>query len=117
VARIRTVKPTFWGDDKISQLSRDARLLFLGLVSMADDQGRFLASPSAVAGYVFPNDDIPPKKLAAWLDELTCLGLVTIYNGGRVRYGAIPKWKRHQRISHPQTSPLPPPPENGLFPE
>ena len=117
MARIRTVKPQFWGDDKVSQLSRDARLLFLGIVSMADDQGRFLASAASIAGFVFPNDDIPPKKLANWLEELTRLGLVVVYNGGRVKYGAIPKWRRHQRISHPQSSPLPPPPPDALFPE
>lgn len=124
MARIRSIKPLFWGDEKIAELSREARLLFLGLVSMADDDGRFLASHQAIAGYVFPNDlDITPKKLAAWLDELTVLRgdppepLVVLYNGGRIRYGTIPKFRRHQRISKPQKSALPPPPDEGLFPE
>jgi hypothetical protein len=117
MARIRTIKPSFWGDDKVSQLSRDARLLFLGLVSMADDSGRFLASPSAISGYVFPNDLISPKRLAGWLAEIEQIGLVVFYNGGRVHYGAIPKWRKHQKISHPQRSTLPPPPDDGLFPE
>ena len=111
MARIRTVKPTFWGDDKVAQLSREARLLFLGLISMADDEGRFLASHQAIAGFVFPNDlDITAKKLAMWLDELTSLGMVQIYNGGRGRYGAIPKWRTHQRINRAQSSSLPEPP-------
>lgn len=116
--RIRTVKPSFWGDEKVSQLSRDARLLFLGLVSFADDKGRFLASHQAIAGYVYPNDgDVTATKLKRWLDELTEQGLVVLYNGGRVRYGAIPRWTRHQKISKPQPSVLPPPPDDGLFPE
>lgn len=117
MARIRTIKPSFWGDDKVSQLSRDARLLLVGLISAADDQGRFLASHSAIAGYVYPNDDIAPKKLAAWLDELDSLGLIVLYNGGRVKYGALPKFRSHQRISHPRESTLPPPPPDALFPE
>lgn len=100
----------------MSQLSRDARLLMLGLISSADDQGRFLASHQAIAGYVFPNDDdITAKRLAAWLDELTSLELVVLYNGGRIRYGAFPKWKTHQKISHPTPSTLPPPPPDALF--
>jgi hypothetical protein len=117
MARIRSVKPSFWGDEKVAELSRDARLLFLGLVSMADDDGRFLASHQAIAGYVFPNDeDVTIRKLAAWLEEIKCQGMVTIYDKGRIRYGAIPKFRNHQRISHPQPSTLPPPPHDGLFP-
>ena len=115
--RIRSVKPSFWGDEKIAELSRDARLLFIGLVSLADDDGRFLASHQSIAGYIFPNDhDITHKKLSAWLDELAYQGLVTLYDKGRIRYGAIPKFRKHQRISHPQESTLPPPPHDGLFP-
>lgn len=118
MARIRSVKPTFWGDDKVSELSRDARLLMLGLISMADDDGRFLASHQAVAGYVFPNDqDVTPKRLAGWLGELAGQGMVVLYNGGRIKYGCLPKFRTHQRISHPQKSTLPPPPHDGLFPE
>lgn len=33
--RIRTLKPECWQDEKIGQLSRDARLLFVGLITMA----------------------------------------------------------------------------------
>jgi hypothetical protein len=110
VARIRTIKPAFWGDEKITELSRDARLLFIGLMSMADDDGRFLASHQAIAGYVYPNDeDITPKKLALWLDEIEQQKMVTIYKRGRIRYGALPKFRDHQRISKPQKSSLPPP--------
>lgn len=115
MARIRSIKPSFWGDDKVSQLTFEARLLMVGLISSADDHGRFLASHTAIAGYVYPNDSLTPKRLAGWLDELADHGLVVLYNGGRVKYGAFPKWKRHQKVSHPQPSTLPPPPPDALF--
>jgi hypothetical protein len=115
--RIRTIKPSLWGDEKIAELSRDARLLFIGLVSLADDDGRFIASHQAITGYVFPNDtDITPRKLTNWLSEIQQQGMVVLYNGGRVHCGAIPNYRRHQRISHPQASTLPPPPDDALFP-
>ena len=41
--RIRTIKPSFWGSPTIAPLSRDARLVAIGLMSYADDDGRFLA--------------------------------------------------------------------------
>ena len=116
MARIRTIKPSFWGDEKVAHLSRDARLLFLGLISLADDEGRFLASHHAIAGYVFPNDDdITPPRLQRWLDELVGAGMVVLYNAGRVKYGAIPKFRQHQKINRPSKSTLPPPPADTLF--
>jgi predicted DNA-binding ribbon-helix-helix protein len=42
----RPLKTAFWDDDKVCHLSRDARLTLAGLITkMADDEGRFIASP------------------------------------------------------------------------
>lgn len=118
MARIRTIKPSFWGDERVSELSRDARFMMLGLISMADDKGRFLASPAAIMGYVFPNDDdVTPGKVKKWLREIAGQGMVVLYNGGRVHYGAFPKYRKHQKINRPQESQLPPPPDDALFSE
>lgn len=108
--RIRTIKPSFWGDEAVADLSRDARLVLVGLISSADDEGRFLASHSAIAGYLFPHDDIAPTKLRRWLDEIEATGIVRFYSVNRREYGAFPNWKKHQRISKPQPSTLPEPP-------
>lgn len=110
MARIRTLKPSFWGDAGVSDLSLSARLLLIGLISSADDEGRFMASHSAVAGYVFPHDNIPQAKLRGWLDEIEGQGIIRFYSVNRREYGAFPNWKKHQRISHPQPSTLPAPP-------
>ena len=39
-ARIRSVKPEIWLSPQVMELSRDARLLFVGLITQADDEGR-----------------------------------------------------------------------------
>jgi len=110
MARIRTIKPSFWSDLAVARLKRDARLLAVGLISFADDQGRFLASPSAVGGYVFPHDELPAKTIRAWRDEIANAGLIRLYEVDGMEFGWWPNWKKHQRISHPQASQLPPPP-------
>ena len=110
MARIRTIKPSFWSDEAVADLSRDARLLLVGLISSADDEGRFLASHNAISGYVFPHDNSPPAKLRSWLDEIEKAGIVRFYSLGRREYGAFPNWNKHQRISKPQASALPAPP-------
>lgn len=108
--RIRSIKPTFWSDEGVAELSRDARLLALGLISFADDEGRFLASTSAISGYVFPHDDLPAAKVRRWLDEVESAGIIRLYSVSRREYGAFPNWTKHQRINRPSESLLPPPP-------
>ena len=110
MARIRTIKPSFWSDQKVCQLGRDARLLCVGLISFADDEGRFLASPGAIIGYVFPNDAVTPKQVLTWRKEIADLGLIKLYRSSGFDYGHFPRWSSHQRISHPTPSTFPPPP-------
>lgn len=108
--RIRTLKPYMWEDEKIGQVTRDARLLFIGLITMADDAGRFRAVPTVIVGHVFPYDRDALRKVDKWLDELDAVGLIQLY--GDV-YGCILGWEKHQRISHRTPSLLPNPSENG----
>lgn len=114
MARIRTIKPSFWSSRTAALVSRDARLLAVGLISMADDSGRFLASHAAITGYVFPNDDdVTNPRLKKWLKELESAGFVVLYESDRIKYGCVNY--KHQRISHPTPSTYPDPPLEGLF--
>lgn len=118
--RIRTLKPETWADEKIGALSRDARLLFIGLITMADDDGRFRALSSAICGHVFPYDDDALKRVDRWMAELEDQRLVTRYESGGFTYGSLNGWARHQRINRASISELPPPPSvngNGAFHE
>lgn len=109
MARIRTMKPSFWGSGDIAKVSRDARLLALGLISYADDDGRFLASLTAINGYVFPNDDLPNARIKRWLNELIDVGFVHLYTPDGVQYGVMPTWHAHQKINRYTPSILPAP--------
>lgn len=116
MARIRTIKPAFWGSPEAAGMSRDARLLVLGLISFSDDEGRFLANFAAISGHVYPNDcDITPRKLNGWLDEVVASGMVELYTERGVRYGHFPSWKQHQVINKKTKSTLPAPPQRTLF--
>lgn len=117
MARIRTIKPSLWGDDKVAQLSRDARLLFIGIISNADDEGRFIATPVALSGTIFPLDDLPPAPIKRWRGEIVGQGLIRLYRVGPHEYGYLPHWRKHQRIDKPQPSALPPPPDDEPFAE
>lgn len=106
--RIRTLKPETWEEPDVGALSRDARLLMVGLITMADDDGRWLHLPSKIIGHAYPHDnDVTPTKLAKWCDELVCKGIVALYEEGGTTYGTFPSWHSHQRINRYTPSRLP----------
>jgi hypothetical protein len=115
--RIRTVKPEMRQDERYGRMSRDARELFNGLITMADDEGRLRAMPAAILGHVFPYDDDAPRKLDRWLREVIASGMVIAYEVDGVAYLAFRRWRRHQQINRPRASELPPPPDPDVAAE
>lgn len=120
MARIRTIKPSFW--PSVAHMSRDGRLFALSLMSFADDDGRFVATSAAVFGYAYPMDETLTKShFDKWMREV-CepkpgedVPTVILYSHNGFRYGYLPKFRKHQRINRPQASALPPPPADALF--
>ena len=53
------IKPEFWTDEKIIELPIPGRLLFIGLLNFADDEGIFRNSPKSIKCEVFPADMEP----------------------------------------------------------
>lgn len=106
--RIRTIKPEFWGSESIGRLSRDARLLFIALISFADDSGRGRGVFPALSGQLFPYDPDAREKLPDWFAELEREEMVRRYKGpdGNTYYD-IPNWLKHQKIEKPSPSKLP----------
>lgn len=109
--RIRTLKPECWQDERVGALSRDARLLWVGLITMADDEGRLRALPSMILGHAFPWDEIPPRKLSEWIEEIEGQQLIIRYEDAGKPYVAFRNWRRHQQINKSRPSELPPPPD------
>lgn len=113
MARIRTVKPEFWGHRKTAKVSRDARLLFLGLLNEADDEGRLLGSSKKIAGNVYPNDDdVTEHDIDEWLTELAKAMFIIRYRVDGITLVQVIGFTEHQKVSHPSPSKLPPPPDS-----
>jgi hypothetical protein len=109
--RIRSIKPDFFKSAKLARLQYRARLTFIGLWTIADDQGRIRADPRVIAGELWPQeDDVTWADVAADLDQIESLALVTRYADDRYEYLSIRNWREHQRINKPTPSKLPPPP-------
>lgn len=107
MARIRTIKPEFTESESIGKLSREARLLFILLWTIVDDDGRARASSRFLASRLYPYDDDAAKKICGWLDELNAGEHIRLYEVDGNSYLDIPKWREHQKIDHPAKSRLP----------
>lgn len=115
--RIRTIKPEFWQDESVGELSRDARLLLIGLITMADDEGRLRLLTASVLGHAYPYDDDAARRLPAWLGEIERSGIVLFYESDGKRYAAFRHWRRHQRVNRARPSVLPAPPDQDVVTE
>lgn len=110
MARIRTIKPTFWSSLTIGKLSSDARLTFIGLWNYADDSGRAIDDVRLIKAAVWPLDDRANlKRIAQWLIEIEKLGLILRYKVNDIGYFQVSTWAEHQRVEKPRVSTLPPP--------
>jgi uncharacterized phage protein (TIGR02220 family) len=105
--RIRTIKPEFWESESLGRVSREARLLFIGLFSCCDDSGRTRASSRLLASRLYPYDEDAGRFLERWLAELEAQGCIRRYTVDGDSYLDIPKWLSHQKIDKPSNSKLP----------
>lgn len=101
MARIRSIKPKFWDDVKIGRISRDARLLYIGLWTFADDLGVVIADPVWLKSKIFPYDKIQIQQLEAWLEMLEKTGFISLLTVKSESFYYLPTFSRHQVINKP----------------
>ncbi len=107
MARIRTIKPELPHSETLGLVSREARLLFINLFTIADDEGRARAASRLLASLLYPYDDDAPALIDGWLEELSGIEAVRLYEVKGVHYLDIPKWLDHQKIDKPSRSRIP----------
>jgi len=107
MARIRTIKPEFPQSESMGRCSRDGRLLFIQLWTLADDSGRLRGNSRMLASLLYPYDDDAPRLLPGWLSELEQEGCVISYEVDGNSYIQICNWLNHQKIDKPSQSKIP----------
>lgn len=106
MARIRTIKPDFWTDEKLTECSLSARLLFIGTWNFADDNGNLQASAKKLKMQIFPADNIDCEPL---LNELIAHGVLIEYSVNNENFLHIKGFKKHQVVNRPSSTKIPQP--------
>jgi hypothetical protein len=107
MGRIRSIKPEFPQSETTGKLSRDARLLFIQLWTIVDDEGRARAASRMLASLLYPYDDDARDLMGGWLAELERENVIRLYVAEGSTYLEIVNWLKHQKIDHPSKSRLP----------
>lgn len=107
MARIRTIKPEFPHSESMGRVSRDARLTFVELWTLADDAGRLRGNSRMLASLLFPYDDDAKELIDGWLSELEREKCIVRYTADGTHYVQILNWLMHQKIDKPSKSKLP----------
>lgn len=117
MARIRTIKPTFFASLTIADLPLSARLTFIGLWTYCDDAGRGRDDVRLVKAALWPLDDTHNlRKVEADLASLEKANLIERYAVDGQRYLRVRSWQEHQRINRPTASIHPLSPEEAVTP-
>jgi hypothetical protein len=113
MSRIRTIKPEFPQSESMGRVSRDARLLFIQLWTLADDSGRLRGNSRMLASLLFPYDDDAPGLIDTWISELVREECITPYEVEGQHFIQITNWIEHQKIDKPSPSRFPAPREDS----
>ena len=107
MARIRTIKPEFWEDEKIATLSYPCRLFYIGTWNIADDLGVFRGNVAMLKSRIFPYDeDLRVGEVKKWLDALVKAQMVIPISYNNESYYIIRTFQSHQKIDKRYGRPL-----------
>ena len=93
MARARNIKPGFFSNDDLADISPLGRLLFIGLWTIADKAGRMEDRPRRIKAEVLPYDDCDVDGL---LNDLEKHGFITRYEHDNSKYIQVLNFTKHQ---------------------
>lgn len=114
MARARNIKPGFFRNADLVELPVETRLLFIGLWTMADREGRIADRPKQIKMELYPADSF---DVNAMLDDLAQSGFICRYVVNEIKCIQIVNFLKHQNPHHaekPSTLPALDKPEASL---
>lgn len=112
MARQRFIWPEIWKDPTFGKLTPEEQIMFVGLFSIADDEGRTVADPLYLRGELFTYKEFTAEQVRTLRDSVAVkMASVQLYRIGTVEYITLLKWSEYQTPKYPKPSKIPPPPD------
>ena len=100
MARARQLKPGFFKNEDLARCTPWARLMFEGLWTLSDREGRLEDRPTYIKGEIFPHDNVDPEvlltELAELKDHFNRAAFILRYEVGECKYIQIINFGKHQ---------------------
>lgn len=106
MARIRSIKPSFFRSRSVKRLTPEQKLVWIGLWPLADDEGRLMDETGILIGDLWALS-ITESKLDRLLNELAAEGRIIRYEVAGQGYIQVTNWDEHQKINRPTLSLFP----------
>lgn len=106
----RMIDSSMWSNENFAALPAMARLLQIGIINHADDQGRVKANPLYLSKEIFPYDRVSPTNITKWLELMENNGTITLYTIEGKQYAQLTKWWDYQSLQYAAPSEYPAPP-------
>jgi len=115
MARKRMIDPNIWQSEDFSKLSTLGKLVFIGLFSLADDEGRGRCNPIYLKSTLFPYEEgIRSADIDKTLSEISSNMSVIFYSCDGSNYYSLYNWSTWQKIDRPSQSKIPEYDKNGM---
>ncbi len=114
MARARNIKPGFFRNADLAELSVEARLLFVGLWTIADREGRLEDRPKQIKMEIYPADSFDIGEL---LSELAGTDMLERYEVGGKKFIQIVNFTKHQNPHKDERDSAIPPPRGSTSAE
>lgn len=108
MARARNIKPGFFKNETLAELSPLTRLLFVGLWCIADRNGRLEDRPKRIRAEVLPYDD---GSVDDMLNELQRAEFILRYEAEGQRFIQVLNFGKHQTPHHKEVASTIPAPD------
>lgn len=105
----RMIDGGIWANEKFAELPPMARLLHIGLINLADDQGRVKAHPAYLRSQLFPYDDVSLGEISDWLCLIAENGTLARYEVDGKEYLQLLNWWEYQSLQYASPSEYPRP--------
>lgn len=93
MARIRTIKPQFFKNEGLAELPMVCRVLYIGIWTQADREGRLEDRPKRLKAEIFPYDNVNVDEL---LSKLQSAGFIVRYEFGDLKLIYVNNFLKHQ---------------------
>ena len=108
--RARNIKPGFFKNDELGEISPVGRILFAGLWCMADREGRLERRAKRIKAEILPYDNEDVEDI---LQQLEQRGFLLPYSAGGKDYIQVINWHKHQSPHHLEGGSEIPPPQGA----